>query len=190
MRTRTLLTAALALAMAGCTQFGQVNQGRVVAFDREKGVVTLVSDSNYKEPGNPKFDVLPAVTIRVPENPAEMGPPPEAGKLLALDLAAGRIVVFDPNSGGLRNIPIRLVDRRENARREDLAALPAVDRAAGTVGVAVKNAIVTLSVPAEYLSLPADTWKAGDEVRYYYKDPGQALRLMNVTRTDISSGKS
>lgn len=183
-----LLTAALALAMAGCTHFGQVNQGRVIAFDREKGLVTLVSDSNYKEPGNPRFDVLPAVTIRVPENPKEMGPAPEAGKLLHLDLANGRMTVFDPAAGGFKNIPFRLLDRRDNASRDQLAALPAVDRAAGTVRLAMKNAIVTLAVPGEYLSLSEDTWKAGDEVRYYYKDPGQALRLMNVTRTDI--GKS
>ena len=189
MRARTLLPAALALAMAACGDFGKVNQGRVVAFDREKGTVTLVSDSNYREPGNPKFDALPAVTIRVPENPKEMGPAPEAGKLLHFDLAAGRMVVFDP-AGGLKNIPFRLVGRREDARREELSALPAIDRAAGTVRLAVKNAILTLAVPGEYLSLPDDTWKAGDEVRYYYKDPGQALRLMNVTRTDISSGKS
>lgn len=185
-----LLTAALALAAAGCGDFGQVNQGRVVAFDRENGLVTLVSDSNYKEPGKPRFDVLPPVTIRVPADPKEMGPAPEAGRLLRLDLAARRLVVFDPAAGGLKDIPFQVAGRRDNAPREELAALPAVDRAAGTVRLAVKNAIVTLAVPGEYLSLPEDTWKVGDEVRYYYKDPGQALRLMNVTRTDISSGKS
>ena len=190
MRTRTLLPAALALAMAACGDFGKVNQGRVVAFDREKGTVTLVSDSNYMEPGNPKFDVLPAVTIRVPENPKEMGPAPEAGKLLHLDLAAGRMVVFDPAPAASRTSHSGSSAAVRTPRREELAALPAVDRAAGTVRLAVKNAILTLAVPGEYLSLPDDTWKAGDEVRYYYKDPGQALRLMNVTRTDISSGKS
>ncbi len=188
MSNRILLTAALALALAGCTQFGQVNQGRVVAFDREKGLVTLVSDSNYKDPDNPRFDVLPAVTIRVPENPKEMGPPPEPGKLLSLDLAAGRMVVFDPASGGFKDIPFRLLDRRNNAERAELAALPAVDRTTGTVRLALKNSILTLAVPGEFLGLPEDTWRAGDEVRYYYKDPAQALRLMNVTRTDI--GKS
>jgi hypothetical protein len=34
--------------------------------------------------------------------------------------------------------------------------------------------------------MPAGTWQAGDVVRYYYKEPGRALRLMNVTRTDLS----
>lgn len=187
MSNRILLTAALALAMAGCTPFGKVDQGRVVAFDAERGLVTLVSDSNYMDPSKPRFDVLPPVTIRVPADPKEMGPAPVAGKLLNLDLAAGRMVVLDA-AGALKTIPFQVSGRRDSASPEELAALPAVDRAAGTVRLAVKNVIVTLAVPGEYLSLPEDTWKAGDEVRYYYKDPGQALRLMNVTRTDI--GKS
>lgn len=189
MRTSAPLTAALALAMAGCMQFGQVNQGRVVAFDPAKGVVTLITDSNYQDPANPRFDVLPPVTIRIPGDPKEMGPAPVPGKLLHLDLEAGRMVVFD-DAGGFKSIPFRVAGRRNHASREELEALPAVDRAAGNVRVAVKDSIVTLAVPGEYLSLPEDTWRAGDDVRYYYKDPGQALRLMNVTRTDISTGKS
>ena len=34
--------------------------------------------------------------------------------------------------------------------------------------------------------MPADTWQGGDVVRDYYKNPAQALRLMNVTKTDLS----
>jgi hypothetical protein len=34
--------------------------------------------------------------------------------------------------------------------------------------------------------MPADTWKTGDEIRYYFRDPAQALRMMNVTRTDLN----
>ena len=41
-----------------------------------------------------------------------------------------------------------------------------------------KKILLTFAVPDEYLALPDDTWKSGDEVRYYYKQPGQALRLM------------
>jgi hypothetical protein len=36
------------------------------------------------------------------------------------------------------------------------------------------------------LAMPAGTWRAGDVVRYYYKDPARALRLMNVTATDLA----
>ena len=43
----------------------------------------------------------------------------------------------------------------------------------------------TFSVPDEYFALPANTWDAGDEVRIYFKETGKALRLMNISKTDI-----
>ena len=43
-------------------------------------------------------------------------------------------------------------------------------------------------VADEYFALPDDTWKAGDDVRYYFKQPGQALRMMNVTATNVMKG--
>ena len=93
---------------AGCGQFGQVNEGRVVAYDRERGQVTVILDSNPKGPGAPRYDQLPPVVVRVPVDRKEMGLEPQVG----------------------------------------------------------------------------------DIVRYYYKDPSQALRMMNVTRTDLNkSGK-
>ncbi len=76
---------AAALSLVGCGRFGQVNQGRVIQYDREKGLVNFIQDSNYREPGKPRFDVLPAVTVRIPADPGEMGPAPQAGKLLAVD---------------------------------------------------------------------------------------------------------
>jgi hypothetical protein len=45
--------------------------------------------------------------------------------------------------------------------------------------------LCTFSVPDNYFSYPASTWDAGDEVRLTYKTPGQALRFMNVSKTDI-----
>jgi hypothetical protein len=42
-----------------------------------------------------------------------------------------------------------------------------------------------IALPEEYMDRPASTWDAGDEVRIYYKEPGKALRLMNVSKTDI-----
>jgi hypothetical protein len=69
--------------------------------------------------------------------------------------------------------------------------LPKVDRAANTITLYAprQGRLLTVSVAPEYLALPDNTWAWGDEVRYYYKDPGQALRLMNVTRTDVTKGK-
>jgi hypothetical protein len=59
------------------------------------------------------------------------------------------------------------------------------DKKAVTVYSGRQKLLVTFSVPEEYLALPDNTWEAGDEVRVYYKEPGKALRFMNISKTDI-----
>ncbi len=142
MKILALLTASLALA--ACGRFGTVNQGRVVAFDRAQGLVTLISDSNYRDPAHPRFDRLPPVTIHVPADRNEMGPEPQPGLLLSLDCAHRGAVLFDPATQSLRTLPCD---------------------------------------SPEYRNLPSEARRFGDEIRYYYKDPAVALRLMNVTKT-------
>jgi hypothetical protein len=63
-----------------------------------------------------------------------------------------------------------------------------VDRAKKTITLyaAAEHTLITFAVSDDLLALPANTWRAGDVVRYYYKDPARALRLMNVTKTDLS----
>lgn len=189
-RLQICLAASLTL-LAGCGNFGRVNQGQVIEYQREAGLVTLIGDSNYDDPDHPRFDVLPPVTVRTPQDPREMGPEPEAGKLLHLDAAGRRVVVFDSASGSLRTIAYTLVSQQNSVEPNDSrvrhARFPVVDRAAGTVTVYSPRdrVLVVFSPPAECRNLPDDTWRVGDEVRYYYKDPGRALRFMNVTRTDL-----
>ena len=72
-RFRVGFFASLAV-FAGCGGFGRVNQGQVVEYQRGTGLVTLIGDSNYRDPSSPRFDVLPPATIRIPQNPQEMGP--------------------------------------------------------------------------------------------------------------------
>ncbi len=184
--------AVLVLALLpGCGGFGRVNQGQVIAYDREKGLVTLISDSNYREPGKPKFDVLPPITVRVPENAGEMGAAPAAGRLMRLDTRTRHVVVFDSAAQDLKTIGYSPVEQHLRVAGDDgclkAVAFPAVDRQRKTVTVYARReqALVTFTVPDEFLAWPEDAWREGDEIRYYYKDPAQALRLMNVTRTEI-----
>ncbi len=179
-------------ALAGCGGFGHVNQGQVVEYRRDQGLITLVADSNYRDPSHPRFDVLPAVTIRTPEDPRAMGPEPEPGKLLDLDTSNRRAVVFDPATHGLRTVPYRLVSEQQGVSPTDSRVrnvkFPLRDPSKGTITVywARTRMLVEFSVPEEFRNLPDDTWKVGDEVRYYYKNAWRALRLMNVTKTDMS----
>jgi hypothetical protein len=193
-RTTYFSTAAItALALAvSCGTMGYVEQGRVVEFDSAAGVILLILDSNYKEPSTPRFDVLPPERVRIPQARNEMGPVPEAGRLLGLNWEQKQMLIFDPASQGLKNVGFQLLERFDGVRADDPRVagmqLPAVDRQKGSVTLYEprRRQLVTVAVAAEYLNLPAQTWRAGDEVRYYYKERGQALRLMNVTKTNLS----
>lgn len=178
--------------LAGCGNFGRVNQGQVIAYDRSSGLITLISDSNYRDRAHPKFDVLPPVTIHTPADRAEMGPEPEPGKLLELDSRNHRIVVFDAAEGKIRTILYTVISEQNGVTPEDPrvrnSVYPIVDRERGTITSYFPRyrILLVFSVPAEYLGLPGDNWKMGDEIRYYYKDPSLALRLMNVSKTDLN----
>jgi hypothetical protein len=109
---------------------------------------------------------------------------------MALDTKARRIVIFDAAAGTFRTIDYTPVKERPNVAKAPPA--PAVDRAARTITVysAAEHTLITFAATDDLLALPADTWRSGDVVRYYYKDPDQALRMMNVTKTDLSKAGS
>lgn len=178
------------LLLMGC-QFGEVNQGRVIEYDSEKGVVTYIRDSNYMDPNNPKYDLLPPITIRIPEKPKEMGPEPTAGKRMTIDFDKKEIVIFNDQTQDFEAVKYTLIEQHDGMFRDHAMVagktFPIVDREQKTITVYSYRqlALTRFSVPDEYFDLPDETWRAGDEIRYYYKDPEQALRLMNVTRTDI-----
>ncbi len=191
---RSLVTLAMMAALAfaaGCANSGKVEQGRAIAFDKQNGVVTLILDSTPKS-DQPKYDVLPPVTVKLPVDPNEIGPLPDAGKLLSFDTKQRTVVFFDPVSATIKTVSYLPVNEQDDVSRNDPRVakkkFPAVDRQNKTVTIYSrrKKILLTFAVPDEYLALPDDTWKSGDEVRYYYKQPGQALRLMNVSKTDLT----
>jgi hypothetical protein len=189
---KILLMAVLFVAAAGCGNFGRVERGRVIAYDAAKGEVTLIADSNHQNPSNPRFDVLPPRVVKVPVDPKEMGPAPEPGKLTGIDLANHQLVFFDDSSRAFKTILYVPVEQHENVGPDDSRvarkSFPVVDREQKriTVYCAVSRKLVTLQADDQFLRLPEDTWKVGDDVLYYYKNPNQALRMMNVTKTDIA----
>jgi hypothetical protein len=101
-------------------------------------------------------------------------------------------VIYDAASQSLRSVEYTVIAQVDNVLEHDprvaKTAFPAVDRTRKTITIYVRHSrqLLTVSVPDEYFQLPEETWKAGDEIRYYYKNPAKALRLMNITKTDIS----
>lgn len=181
--TIALASIGLALALTGCGKMGQVEQGRVVGYDAQTRLVTLIRES----PGagsNP--GVLPPVTVEAPADPNEMGPAPVAGGLLLLDTRQRRIVIYDRAMHSFRTIHYTPLAERHIVSKS--AVPPAVDQGTKTVTIysPKEHTLITFPVSDELLAMPAQTWRSGDVVRYYYKDPARALRLMNVTQTDLS----
>lgn len=197
MKRISLFVAALALAsLMGCTDYGKVDQGRVVAVDKQAGKVTFIQDKKA-EPMAPDYSGLPPHTYSIPADPAEMGEFPKAGLRMKLDTQKSQIVIFDPQAQAFKTIAFKIHDMQEKVERDHplvfdketgkAKAFPFVDKAKKTVTIysARQKMLVTFSVPDEYMSWPDSTWDAGDEVRVYYKEDGKSLRFMNISKTDI-----
>ncbi len=185
-----ILLGVLPLFLAwGCGELGKVEQGRVIGFDKDKETVTFIHDVK-SDPQNPDYSGAP-LTFTMPTDPNERGADPKAGGRMKLDTKTREITIYDPASKGLKKITYTLIDQKEGVAKEDpLVAgkkFPLVDREkkAITIYSGRQKILTTFAVPDEYLSLPDSTWDAGDEVRVYFKEPGKALRFMNITKTDI-----
>jgi hypothetical protein len=189
LRWMTLFAILPVILALGCGEQGKVDQGRVIAFDKNKETVTFIIDVKH-DTANPDYSGAP-VTFALPKDPAERGQDPKAGMRMKLDTKTKEIVFYDSATNSMKKINYTLIDQKENvAKNSPLVAdkkFPMVekDKKAITVYSGRQKLLVTFSVPEEYLALPANTWDAGDEVRVYYKQPGKAARFMNITRTDI-----
>jgi hypothetical protein len=195
MLQKILLAALPVLFLAGCVDYGKVDQGRAVSVDKEKKTVTFIRNNSI-DMNKPDF-ALPALTFSFPTNPGEMGQEPKGGLRLKLDVEKGQIVLYDPKKQSFDTVNIQIVDKQEgidskhplvyDSATSKAKPFPAVDKDKKIVTIysGAQKMLVSFIPPDEYLSLPASAWDAGDVVRIYFKEEGKALRLMNVTRTDI-----
>jgi hypothetical protein len=192
----TVLSALSFVFIFACGKLGNVDQGRVIEFDKEKGTVTLIRDMKA-DPKNPDYTHLPPYTYEMPKIASEIGALPKAGKRMKLDTKNNQIVIFDTATQNFKTIDYKLIDQKENvdkdnplvydAATEKSKSFPVIDKENKTITIYSKRQkiLVTFSLPEEYFAMPDDTWDSGDEVRIYYKEEGKAKRFMNVSKTDI-----
>jgi hypothetical protein len=133
----------------------------------------------------------------MPKDPAEIGALPKAGKRMKLDTGNSQIVIFDTATQNFKTITYKLIEQKENVGKEDPLVydktadkpgnFPVIDREKKIITVYSKRqkVLTTFSLPAEYFTLPDNTWDSGDEARIYYKEEGKARRFMNVSKIDI-----
>ena len=186
----TLLVILPLILAYGCGELGNVDQGRVVEFDKAKGTVTLIRDMKG-DSKSPDYSHLPPMIYEIPKDPDEMGPEPKAGQRMKLDAKAKQIILFDQASQNFKKIDYTLIDQKEGVDEDNPLVkgkkFPLLEKEKKAITLYSKRQqlLTTFSVPDEYFALPASAWDAGDEVRIYYKQPGKALRLMNVSKTNI-----
>jgi hypothetical protein len=185
------LLVALPLAfLFGCAEDGKVDQGRVVSFDKDKKLVTIIRDKKI-DTLNPDYTYLPPLTYTLPADPAETGPLPKAGSRMKLDAEKNQIIIFDSKAQNFKPIDFKPVEKKTGVEKDDPLVkgkkFPVVDKQKKTVTIysTRQKILETISLPEEYFALPDSTWDAGDEVRIYYKQDGKSLRFMNITQTDI-----
>lgn len=189
----------LSLALIfGCAEYGKIDQGRVIAYDKEKKAVTFIRDAK-EDHRKPDYSTLPPHTYELSPAIAKgtMGPEPKAGKRMKIDLDKNEIIIFDDATQNFLTLPYKTIDKKLNVKRKDplvfdkekkkAKKFPVVDRDKKTITVysGRQEALVVFTLPDEYFGRPDSTWDAGDEVRIYYKEPGKALKFMNVSKTDI-----
>lgn len=185
-----LLLALPLMFVLGCGEYGKVDQGRVVAYDKDKRTVTIIRDKKNDQQ-NPDYSYLPPLTYSLPADPMEMGPEPKAGGRMKLDAQKSQVTIYDPKTQNFKIIDFKSVDKIDNVTSDNPLVkdkkLPAVDKDKKTVTIYSRRQklLETITVPDEYFALPDSTWDAGDEVRIYYKEDGKAIRFMNITKTDI-----
>lgn len=178
----------LCLGLAAC-EFGQVEQGRCVAYDASKQTFTMVLDVNH-DVQNPSY-TGGVMTYTMPADPAEIGPKPVPGGRVQINTEKSEVIIF--RDGKLETVKVEFTDIQKNILPSNPKVaghkFPVIDKDNGTITEYSKrlHEIVTFKVPAEYLELPPSTWEAGDECRIYYKENAkhQALRFMNVSKTNI-----
>ena len=194
------LLALMGLALAGCGEYGQVEQGRTVGFDKEAATVTIIKDNGIDD-RNPQYTVLPPHTFQLPADPAERGADPAVGLRVNLDAKNNIITMYNPKTQQFDKLPFTMVQKEENvnvrrqhplvydAATKKARTFPVVDAEKKTVtiysGRQQLYTVIKLS-DEDFAKYGEKDWAAGDDVRIYYKESGKALRFMNVSKTDIT----
>ena len=177
-RFHLFLLAAMCLTLSAC-DFGEVDQGRCVAYNENTGKFTMILDVNHDQ-FNPQY-TGGAYEYQMPADPKECGPAPKAGGRVHFDIEKKQIVIY--NNGKLEELAIEFTDIQSDILSDNPKVkghkFPVINKDAGTITEYSKRLkkLITFKVPAEYLSLPDSTWEAGDDCRIYYKP--------NATQTNI-----
>ena len=177
--------------LTGCNFDGGVEQGRCVAFDPAAKTLTIVVDVTHDQ-FNPHYSGG-THTFKLPVDSIDMGPTPTVGGRLMIDLTKNSVLIYDQKANGTREVAVQFTDVEKNVGSDHPKVkgktFPVIDKEQQTVTVysGRQKSLITFKVPADAMDYPAYVWTAGDEMRIAYRnaEKGQAMRIMNVSKTNI-----
>ena len=100
------LVLALSLGLTAC-EFGQVEQGRCVAFNPETKTLLVVLDVNHDQ-RNPHYSGG-VHEYTLPADPSEIGPLPVPGGRVMFDLEKSTVTIFNPETKALEVLNLSLI---------------------------------------------------------------------------------
>jgi hypothetical protein len=196
-----LLLVLTGFMLASCKDYGKVEQGRTVAFDADKSVVTIIVDNNIDPKKQPNYMTLPTHDYALPTDKMDRGADPTPGLRINLDVDGKTITMYNPATKDFEKLSIEVVKDDKNIelqRRHPLVwdastrkaiKFPQVNAENKTIVIYSQrqSRVTTIKLSdADFAKYKTDDWAAGDEVRIYYREQGKSLRFMNITKTDIS----
>jgi hypothetical protein len=186
------------LPSLGLKEKENVDQGRVIQFDKGKGIVKVVLNKNADHL-SPEYNSLPPMTYTLPAASQAIGFIPKVGLRLNLDTKHKEIVVFDEANQKIKTLIYTLIDQKENIAKNnplilengDLKKFPLIDREKNLITIYSERQriLTTFTLPAEYFSLPDYTWEAGNEVLIHYKEDGKTRRVTKIAKIGLMNGK-
>lgn len=200
-----MLLVLIGLSLAACGEYGKVEQGRTVGFDKTTTppTVWIIQDSGIED-RNPHYTVLPAHAFQLPTEPGETGALPFVGKRVRLDFETKEIIMYNKDTKQFDHLVFELIEKHDgvSVRRQHplvydantgkARPFPVINAADSTVTIysGRQETLSTIKLnPEDFAKYSGDDWDAGDEVRIYYKEAGKALRFMNLTKTDFNKRK-
>jgi hypothetical protein len=186
----------LILPTMGFAEKQNVDQGRVIQFDKAKGIIKVILNKNADHL-NPDYSSLPPITYTLSAAPKAIGFTPKAGLRLKLDVNNNEIVIFDEANQKIKAIKYAVVNKKENIAQNNplvsenciLKRFPLIDREKNlfTIYSERQRILTTITLPSEYLSLPEYTWGAGDDVLIQYKEVGKTRRVTKIFKISYIS---
>ena len=180
------------LVLFACREKEKIDQGRVIAFDKTKGTLTLIRDKN-NDSHFPDYSQLPPITYNLPDDFLGKKEELKAGLRMKLKTDNNQIIIYDPVTQNFKTIEYSLIDKKEgiffdnplvyDIENRKPKEFPIIDRERKMITVYSRRQriLTTFTLPDKYFNLPEYTWNAGDEVRIYFKER-KALRLINTTK--------